>query len=254
MIAMYFRFNIFHILPYMYPKPLSVWCLVTHILPFTFVVFNMLSNFCAIICTDSSIFDRLLPISTCIENYIGFCDICLCDIPPRCSHCDVCNVCILTRDHHCPFSMTCVGHYNRRYFLWFLLYMSAACFYEIVLISYYMYNEVTIQMTDLIVLFWPIPKIITFYLNTAQTCIVLLIFSIIGVIYSSLLFIFHLNKVCKGLVCREKQEKNYDFGLVKNLESVFGEKWYITWISPFIKSKLPYDGFNWPLPMFLYNH
>lgn len=167
-------------------------------------------------------------------------------MPPRCWHCDICNVCILTRDHHCAFSMTCVGHYNRRYFLWFLLYLSTASFYEMILIGYYTYNEVTIQLSDLMVLFWPIPSIITgFHLNIAQISIVLLAFNLTGVILSLLLFIYHLNKACKGLVCHDKQDRNYDFGLVRNLETVFGEKWYITWISPFIKSKLPYNGLDW---------
>lgn len=173
-----------------------------------------------------------------------YCNICQFNMPTRCWHCDVCNICILTRDHHCAFSTTCVGHYNRRYFLWFLLYLSVASFYEIILISYYTYFEVTIQFSDLTVLLLLQLIITGFKLTTEQMFVMLLILNLIAVTMSTLLLIYHLGKVCKGLVCHEKQD-NYNFGMMRNLETVFGEKWYITWISPFIQSKLPYDGFDW---------
>lgn len=174
-----------------------------------------------------------------------YCDICQCAVPPRCWHCDVCNSCILTRDHHCSFSTTCVGHYNRRYFLWFLLYLSAASFYEIILISYYIYCEVTIQFSDLLVLI-PFKAVITgFHLTVGQIFVILFTLYLTVVIMSTLLLVYHFDKVCKGLVCHEKQNNNYNFGLDRNLEIVFGEKWYITWISPFITSKLPYNGLDW---------
>lgn len=182
------------------------------------------------------------------ENNVtaAYCYICQCDMPPRCWHCDMCDVCILTRDHHCAFTTTCVGHYNRRYFLWFLLYLSAASFYEIILVGYYVYNNVYIRLSDLMVVLWPIPSIIAgCYLNTAEICVLLLVFSLLGAIVSSLLLVYHWTKVFKGQMCHENQEKNYDFGLVRNLETVFGEKWHITWISPFVESKLPYNGFDW---------
>lgn len=174
-----------------------------------------------------------------------YCDLCQCVMPLRCWHCYVCGVCILTRDHHCTFSMTCVGHYNRRYFLLFLLYFTVASLYEIILISYYAYNEVTIQFSDLMVLV-PIQSIVTgFRLTIGQIFVILLALNLVAVTMSTLLLIFHLDKVRKGLVCHEKQDSKYNFGLMQNLETVFGEKWYITWISPFIKSKLPYNGIDW---------
>jgi len=104
---------------------------------------------------------------------------------------------------------------------------------------------VTIQFSDLMVLV-PIQEIITgFHLTKGQIFIVLLALNIISVTMSTLLLIYHSDKVRKGLVCHEMQDSNYDFGLLQNLEIVFGDKWYITWISPFVKSKLPYNGFDW---------
>lgn len=176
-----------------------------------------------------------------------YCDICECDVPPRCWHCDTCDVCILTRDHHCAFSTTCVGHNNRRYFLWFLLYLSAASCYEIALIGYYAHCEsVTIQLSDLMVL-TPVQAVVNgLSVTVAQICVVVLALNFIAATMSTLLLVYHFDKMCKGLVCHEKHDgRVYDFGLVQNVKTVFGEKWYITWISPFVKSELPYNGLDW---------
>lgn len=111
--------------------------------------------------------------------------------------------------------------------------------------GYYTYYEVAIQFSDFMVLV-PVLSIITgFHLTIGQIFIVLLLLNFVAVTISTLLLIYHLGKVRKGLVCHEKPDSNYNFGLIRNLETVFGEKWYITWISPFIESKLPYNGLDW---------
>ncbi|TIB64511.1 hypothetical protein E3P77_03103 [Wallemia ichthyophaga] len=47
--------------------------------------------------------------------------------PERAHHCRVCSRCILKYDHHCPWINQCVGLGNERYFVLFMLYLSAAC-------------------------------------------------------------------------------------------------------------------------------
>lgn len=58
LIPAYYCVDAFHILPYMHQLQ-SVWYL-THLLPLTFVVFNLLTNFVAVIVADSSVIGRLL--------------------------------------------------------------------------------------------------------------------------------------------------------------------------------------------------
>lgn len=63
LIAVCFFVDVFHILPYIYRQPTAVWWMMT-LLPLTFVVFNLMANFIAIIFADSSILGRSLPLST----------------------------------------------------------------------------------------------------------------------------------------------------------------------------------------------
>lgn len=126
------------------------------------------------------------------------------------------------------------------------MYFSVASLYEITLVGYYVYSEVTIQFSDLIAVLIPIQLIVVgFHLTVGQIFVLLTTLNLVAVSMSTLLLVYHLGKVRRGLVCHEKPDNSYNSGLIRNLETVFGEKWYITWISPFIESKLPHNGFDW---------
>lgn len=87
--------------------------------------------------TDSH---SLLYVSSARSDHVdartyGFCKKCRTPRPPRTHHCHVCKSCVLKMDHHCPWIGQCVGHYNYRYFVLFMMYLWAACVYGALLLG-----------------------------------------------------------------------------------------------------------------------
>jgi palmitoyltransferase len=70
------------------------------------------------------------------EKRRRFCRKCTQWKPERCHHCSVCGRCVLKMDHHCVWIANCVGAYNYKFFLLFLLYTFLATVFDaIVLLS-----------------------------------------------------------------------------------------------------------------------
>ncbi|KAF7183939.1 hypothetical protein CNMCM7691_004429 [Aspergillus felis] len=71
-----------------------------------------------------------------------YCKKCQCPKPDRTHHCSTCKRCVLKMDHHCPWLATCVGLYNYKAFLLFLIYTSLFCLVDFAVAATWIWTEV----------------------------------------------------------------------------------------------------------------
>ncbi|KAJ6099225.1 hypothetical protein N7467_000760 [Penicillium canescens] len=71
-----------------------------------------------------------------------YCKKCQCPKPDRAHHCSTCKRCVLKMDHHCPWLATCVGLYNYKAFLLFLIYTSLFCWVVFSVASIWVWTEI----------------------------------------------------------------------------------------------------------------
>ncbi|PLB40576.1 DHHC family palmitoyltransferase [Aspergillus candidus] len=71
-----------------------------------------------------------------------YCKKCQLPKPDRAHHCSTCKRCVLKMDHHCPWLATCVGLYNYKAFLLFLIYTSLFCWLDFWVAAVWIWTEV----------------------------------------------------------------------------------------------------------------
>ncbi|KAJ3661095.1 hypothetical protein Zmor_005511 [Zophobas morio] len=242
-IPIVYYFELFVVLPHYY----SQWSAgyTFHFVTGTFILFNVCSNYVAIVVCDTSIYGRLLP--TILGPNSRFCAVCECIAPPRSWHCPTCNVCILKRDHHCMFTSCCVGHHNLRYFISFVFYIFISTVYASYYNLFFAFEFAEFGSWESIIkLIFPLASLFVSY-SRHQMYLFIVLIVLIGGVFTGVLLYYHCDLILRGVVTHDRQQKlsPYDYGRKNNIIEALGERWYLVWVSPFLESKLPRDGVNW---------
>ncbi len=120
-----------------------------------------------------------------------FCSTCLIYRPPRASHCRDCDNCVQVFDHHCPFVGNCIGQRNYKYFLSFVVTLTALLVQVVYCFSVF---TATLNQKD---------ETERSESESAWTYGMMLVISVIGVIVTALCG-FHLCLLLTGKTTRER--------------------------------------------------
>ncbi|XP_014218189.1 probable palmitoyltransferase ZDHHC24 [Copidosoma floridanum] len=247
-VPLIYWFELWVVLPALYQPGSLLY--VFHFTLGSFLMFNIVGNFTyAVLCDTSArrVFVHASRASP--DDGWRFCAECECLAPPRSWHCNTCGACILKRDHHCLFTGCCVGHSNQRYFLMFLVYMFLATLYAFVYNSQFIWSRIEFEFPmTLVKLVFPVAIFVFgFDGSINQLYLMLYIVTVVGMLFTGVLCLYQFDLVFKGCTAHEKNKKNYVYSLGwrQNIREVFGNRWYLVWLLPYLQSKLPQDGVTW---------
>ena len=73
--------------------------------------------------------------------------------PLNTHHCSICHSCFFSQDHHCPWANNCIGLFNKKVFILFLIYSFIESIYSIILFFYYtVYKNIEVFETDAVII------------------------------------------------------------------------------------------------------
>ncbi|XP_014230832.1 probable palmitoyltransferase ZDHHC24 [Trichogramma pretiosum] len=244
-VPLIYWFELWIVLPELYTPGTSAYYL--HFCFGTFIMINIVGNITFTFLSDTSSEGVLIPSpEQNAENGWRFCSVCVEVHPPRSWHCNTCKTCILKRDHHCIFTGCCIGHFNQRYFLMFILYIFIGALYSLIYNNHFIWNRIEFEFPiSIIKIMFPLAIFVFGFDDSIEHFYLMLyIVTIVGMLFSANLCIYHFNSVLLGCTANEKNKGiyKYSFSYIDNIKEVFGERWYLTWILPYVHSKLPHNG------------
>ena len=138
-------------------------------------------------------------------------------------HCLICNKCIYMKDHHCSWINKCIGQFNIKYFILFLLYLFLASYISFIQNCYFIITKKFIKI------------IFEYSFNEQIFLIIFVILDIIYVIISIKLLYDQYNNLDYYSVLIDNK-KNTIIEIRSKYEIIceyFGEDFSIGWFFPF---------------------
>ena len=157
-----------------------------------------------------------MKVSRCINCYVVR--------PLNSHHCNVCHKCFLDQDHHCPWVNNCIGLFNKKFFLLFLIYGFIEIIYSFILFFYYSLYK-NYQLT----------KNINLEASTLIIDIFSILFGLIQAIVSAMLLWDQYDGMENDCVqCDFKRGILLEKSTMKQqLQIIFGGIFNIRWLLPF---------------------
>lgn len=144
------------------------------------------------------------------------------------------------------FTGCCIGHENQRYFIGLIFYLFIGTAYSSVLNSIFIWfihaDEYRTPLTMFKIIF-PLAMLM-FSTSIFQYFLLMYMLNMIGAVFTGCLLVYHVRNMWRGILTHESL-RQFDLGPLENIRMIFGKRWYIAWISPYIQSDLPFDGIDW---------
>jgi len=230
---------------------------IFHLLLSSFLLFNILFNYYMCIFTPPGSTPDLHPDEVAQveallkseqnisvkrgEGFSKVCKFCKKPKPPRSHHCHICRRCVLRMDHHCPWVSNCVGFYNHRYFVLFLLYLCCGCFY-VTLMSFFPFYASYDYRTPYVGSRTAVLFVFVMSLSIMVAVGLLLAWHLYLVItaQTTIEFYYNRNRIRHAQLRGETFQNEYDLGFEKNWKVFFGAT--PLWFLPSQKPLPPGDG------------
>ncbi|KAL0476965.1 palmitoyltransferase [Acrasis kona] len=158
---------------------------------------------------------------------LKYCYTCQIYRPPRCSHCPRCDNCVEKFDHHCPWTGTCIGKRNYRYFS---LFVGSTTFMSLFIIGISLVQLILVSVEE-----YPNVPTIGFgpclgnVLKRCPVAILLIIYLSLALTFVGSLCGFHSYLILTNQTTYETIKKKDKFafsrGLCRNIQTFLCEGW-----------------------------
>ncbi|XP_020229668.1 probable protein S-acyltransferase 15 isoform X1 [Cajanus cajan] len=176
------------------------------------------------------------------------CNKCYAYKPPRTHHCRVCRRCILKMDHHCLWINNCVGYWNYKAFLVFVLYATISSIYSMIIFisSINQQDWDSIKGNSSLRIFYVTYGVVLLILTI--TLLTLFGWHVYLILHNMTTIEYHEGNRAKWLAMKSGQSYRhpYNVGAYKNITLILGPN-MLKWFCPTAVGHLnPKDGVSFP--------